>query len=268
MNVRLLYSRRYSKCELYRWQSLTHRTFFKPAHLRQPAPPFDREAWFRGVLEEFEDFWDSEAPRLGEPDAQGWAAAHSSRTPVKLFSNPVPEPYVSTSSDPYARWLEAEKHAHKSFKLPGRVTDLDTPDDDPFHFVIFSDVRPFLFPIQTPGARLQLIYAFFSFLGLPFSPPDVPTSSASSTDPHLRWSIGENDMLRASFWPPKPSTKRLMWQTVGGEPMEPEQPRALGSPFACPVKSWMADRGTLFAHHWFRDIDRVDLEHVNVDYAR
>jgi hypothetical protein len=246
---------------------LTFRTFFKPGYLRQPAPPFDREMWFGGVLQEFEDFWDSEVPRFGEPGALGWATAHSSRTVGAFAATPASQG-APTSADPHTAWAEAEEHASKSLRLPGRVTDLDAPDDDPFHFVIFSDVRPFLFPLQTPGARLQLIYAFLNFLGLPFSPPDVPTTSAPSTDPHLRWTIGENGTLRAAFWPAKPGTKRIAWQTVDGEPMEPERPRSLTSPFTSPVKAWMADWGTLFGRGWFRDIGAADLLHVDVEYAR
>jgi hypothetical protein len=218
------------------------------------------------VLEEFEDFWDSEVPRLGEPGALGWAETHASRERVPAMSVPTHSHEPSASSDPYRRWAEDEEQAQSSSTLPGRVTDLDAPDDDPFHFVIFSDVRPFLFPIQTPIARLQLIYAFFSFLGLPFAPPDVPTNSASATDPHLTWAVGDNASLRASFWPPRPA-RRIMWTTVGGEPMQPEDPR-MRDPFACPVKSWMSERGTLFARHWFRDLGPADLAHVDVPYAR
>ncbi|KAL1408845.1 hypothetical protein Q8F55_005659 [Vanrija albida] len=259
----------YTERALAIFQALMEITFFKPDHLRAPRPPFDQQRWFRGVLEDFEYFWDSELPRIGEAGCKGWKATHSADDDGEVLTEPtVPLP-KSASDDPYAKWLEAERHAESAYPLPGRVRVVDALDDDPFHTIIFADVEPFLFPVQTPGARLQLIYAFFNFLGLPFTPPDVPTSSPSSTDPHLRWELSQNAALRNAFWPPRPTAKKILWQTVGGEPMDPEQPRSLQSPFGCPVKSWVSDRGTLFGGaDWFRDLSAADLTHVNVDVAR
>lgn len=257
----------YAERALAIFQALMEVTFFKPDYLRPPMPPFDRQMWFTGVLTEFEDFWDSEVPRIGETGSKGWKETHSSVEEVAMPAA-ASGTAVTTASSPFTRWLETERHAEKTYSRPGRATDLDTAEDDPFHVVLFDDVSPFLFPVQTPNARLQLIYAFFNFLGLPFTPPDVPTTSPSSTDPHLRWMVGENEVLRAGFWPPRPTRKRVGWQTVGGEPMEPEEER-LTSAFACPVKSWVSDRGTLLGgRDWFRDLAATDLVHVNVDMAR
>lgn len=258
----------YAERALGAFQALLEITFFKPDHLRAPAPPFDRGLWFAGVMQEFEDFWDSEIPRIGEDGGKGWKEMHASPEEASFLRSSAPHLFTQ-ADNPHERWLEAERQAEKALTLPGRARDLDAPDDDPFHVVLFEDVEPFLFPVQTPSARLQLIYAFFNFLGLPFLPPDVPTSSPASTDPHLRWTLIQNEGLRAAFWPPRPSLKRIAWQTVGGEPMEVEARRALESPFGCPVKSWMSSRDTLFAGQlWFRDLTSLDLAHVDVDLAR
>lgn len=220
------------------------------------------------MLQEFEDFWDSEAPRIGDDGAKGWKEMHAS----------VEEPAIPTTSakdldavrgDSYERWLLAERAAEASFSLPGRATDLSAPEDDPFHVVLFADIAPFLFPVQTSSARLQLIYAFLNFIGLPISPPETSTTSPGADDPHLRWSLVENEALRSAFWPSRPSTKRLAFQTVGGEPMEPEVQRTLQSPFNSPIKSWESDRNTQFANQaWFRDMTEADLRHVDTDFAR
>lgn len=244
-------------------------TFFKLAYLRPPAPPFDRERWFRGVLMEFEDFWDSEVPRIGEQGAQGWRSTHESKTFVEPPAIRPRNLDTGKEGDPYARWYRAERRAEQSLNQPGRARDLDPAGDDPFHMIMFEDVAPFLFPVQTPLARLQLIYAFLTFLGLPFVPPDAPTSSPSTSDPHLLWPLASNGAMRVAFWPPRPTTKRIVWQTVGGTPMDAEQPRTLQSPFGCPAKSWMSERGTLFASDkWFRDVTAMDLHHVDVEFAR
>lgn len=218
---------------------------------------------------EFEDFWDSEVPRIGEPGSQGWRSTHESE--VSVEPPPIRPRDLDTGKDgdPYARWYRAERRAEQALNLPGRARDLDPPGDDPFHMIMFDDVAPFLFPVQTPLARLQLIYAFLTFLGLPFAPPGAPTSSPSASDPHLRWPLAANDGTRVAFWPPRPTTKRIVWQTVGGTPMDAEQPRTLRSPFGCPAKSWISERGTLFAgDRWFRDVTATDLAHVDVDFTR
>lgn len=218
---------------------------------------------------EFEDFWDSEAPRIGEEGAKGWSSTHESETLVEAPLSRPKDIDTDTSGDPYARWYRAERRAEQSLALPGRARDLDPPGDDPFHMIMFEDVAPFLLPIQTPLARLQLIYAFLTFLGLPFAPPEAPTSAPSASDPHLRWSLTQNEATRAAFWPPRPTSKRIVWQTVGGAPMDAEQPRTLQSPFDCPVKSWMSNRSTQFANdRWFRDINAADVGHVDVEFAR
>lgn len=258
----------YAERALGAFQALIEVTFFKPDHLRAPAPPFDQELWFMGVMQEFEDFWDSEIPRIGEKGGKGWKEMHASLEETSIPRSIGPD-FSSDTLNLHERWLEAERQAEKTFSLPGRARDLDAPDDDPFHVILFEDVSQFLFPVQSPMARLQLIFAFLNFLGLPFTPPDVPTTSPASTDPQLRWNIAQNEQLRAAFWPPRPSVKRIAWQTVGGEPMEAEAPRAMASPFACPVKSWMSSRDSLFAgSHWFRDMTTLDLAHVDVDLAR
>lgn len=218
---------------------------------------------------EFEDFWDSEAPRIGEQGAQGWRSTHESETSVEAPAFRPRGTDVESHGDPYARWYRAERRAEQALSLPGRARDLDPPGDDPFHMVMFEDVAPFLFPVQTPLARLQLIYAFLTFLGLPFAPPEAPTSSPSASDPHLRWSLTQNQAMRTAFWPPRPTGRRIVWQTVGGAPMDAEQPRTLQSPFGCPAKSWMSGRVTLFSDDkWFRDVNAVDLRHVDVEFAR
>lgn len=241
-------------------------TFFKPDHLR-PYVGAGPE-WFDRVLSEFEGFWDGESPRIGETGARGWR--HAVLEPPVVSSQPAAV-VTHVSLDPFERWLEAERHAEQHRSRPSRATDLDAADeDDPYRVVLFSDVRPFLWPIRSPEVRQQIIYAFLNFLGLPFTPPEVPTTAPSAVDPHLQWSLAYNTTLRSAFWPPKHSAKKVVWQTVGGEPMEPEHPRALQSPFTCPVKLWAQDRGTLFARSgkWFRDLEAADLEHVDVSLVR
>lgn len=244
------------------------RTFFKPDPLRHIPPADQLTAWWQALIGQFETFWDTEAPRIGESGSVGWRNTPPGTPPPP--SRPAPS-FAHTSSDPFERWLEAEMSAEQAYALPGRVRDLDpATEDDPFHVIVFSDISPFLFPIFTPEVRLQLIYAFLTFLGLPFTPPEVPSTSPANADPHLRWTLVENRSARQAFWPPKQSIKRIAWQTVGGEPMEPERKRGMDDPFGCPVKCWAQDRETLFGRKgaWYRDVEALDLQAIDVELVR
>ena len=161
-------------------------------------------------------------------------------------------------------------HAESQYALPARATDLDADDEDPYRVVIFADIQRFLFPIRSGQVRLELVYAFLNFIGLPFRPPDTTTTSTAYLDPHLNWSLVYNDQLRPAFWPPRPKQKQLPWQTVGGEPMEPETQRSLMNPFTSPIKSWLSTPDTLFAPSdpWFRDVTTSDIAHVDKTLAR
>jgi hypothetical protein len=259
-------SKLYWRCK-YGQSAITdlYRTFFKPANLRPSlSSPAD---WFSKVKSAFEEFWDTEKPRLGEEGANGWANSNDTTTPTPIINGDLPD----IPADPFRRWLQAERHAEKTSSMPARATNLDSAEeDDPYRVILFSDISPFLVPIQDPEVRLQLIYAFLNFIGLPFNPPEVSTSSPASLDPHLRWVIGQDDNILNQFWPARPSTRRLPWQTVGGEAMEPEQTRGPSSPFASPVKSWAQDRRTTMgpSGRWFQDIQLNALGTVNLTLAR
>nr|ODN96674.1 hypothetical protein L204_03383 [Cryptococcus depauperatus CBS 7855] len=261
----------YQEKALAAFQALIEINFFPPSYLSPPAKPSQaqRHEWFIWLTSDFESFWDSEAPRIGEPGAAGWV-----KTPKETLPPPSTEETVfkHSSNDPMEQWFEAEKHAERIYSLPGRATDLNSEiEDDPFHVVVFDDISPFLFPILLPNVRMHLIYAFMAFMGLPSWPPGLWASATEKWDAY-EWTLVESDTKRMEFWPEKPNTKRLMWQTVGGEPMEPIQPASLSHPFTTPVKSWVQSRSTLFAKSgpsgWFRDMDSSDLDGKDVGFVR
>ncbi|OCF54309.1 hypothetical protein L486_08223 [Kwoniella mangroviensis CBS 10435] len=255
----------YTERALAMFQAIMEITFFKPDHLR--TSPSSAPTRFDDILDGYEKFWDTEAPRIGEPGSKGWKNTAPSAVP----SAQVLKPLTHSSEDPFEKWLEAELHAESNYSMPGRATDLNEEvEDDPYHIILFSDIRPFLFSINSPEVRLQLIYAFLNFLGLPFTPPDIPSSSPATNDPHLQWTLAHNPAKRNAFWPLRQSSKRLPWQTVGGEPMDPERTRGLDNPFESPVRCWLQDRSTILGRKgsWFTDMDAVDVAALDVDLIR
>ncbi|WVR06081.1 hypothetical protein IAU60_003109 [Kwoniella sp. DSM 27419] len=258
----------YTERALAAFQAQMEITFFRPDDLRRPAEPSSTSSWFDLVLTRFEDFWDAEFPRIGESGAQGWRA---STEMAETDKNTPSSPLIHSSEDPFERWLEAETYTESTYATPGRATDLDAAtEDDPYHVVLFSDIQPLLFPVTTPEVRLQLIYGYITFLGLPFSPPEAPSSSPANTDPHLRWSLAYNPVARQAFWPVRRAMPKIAWQTVGGEPMEPEHPRGMDDPFGCPVKCWVQDRGTILTRQdrWFADVTHLDLNGLDINLIR
>ncbi|KAK4687670.1 nuclear exosome regulator NRDE2, partial [Tremellales sp. Uapishka_1] len=244
----------YTERALATFQALIELTFFKPDHLR-PHPSFATDpVYFQGLLDDFEAFWDSEFPRVGEHGAAGWKSWYSSsatNAAEPASSSRALEGFTHTSENPFERWREAERYQETNYSLPARATDLDVSDDDPFRVVLFSDIQDFLFPIAEEETKSRLIHEFLCFLGLP---------NSDGTACHKNTS---------GFWPIK-ATKRITYQTVGGEPMEPEYLRSIRDPFGCPVKAFKGGRSERFGREgrWFREVDKRDLEGCDVGFMR
>ncbi|KAG8683222.1 hypothetical protein FRC09_016220 [Ceratobasidium sp. 395] len=129
-------------------------------------PPQDRPATFSDTLAMFEEFWDSEAPRMGEEGAQGWATWVEDQTSGNTSqSQPVP-PLQDLSTDPYRLWAQREKNLDNVLTRPLRLRSTNYYLDDPHRVVVLSDFSAFLTPLITPIARRNLLFVFLHFLGL------------------------------------------------------------------------------------------------------
>jgi NRDE-2, necessary for RNA interference len=250
------------------FQALIELNFYMPDRLRRIA--LNSEAvWREQVLGELESFWDSEAPRIGEERAKGWRETD--------IDNAIPPAPCATVSDPPARvsdafeaWMANERYRSTATRRPRRATDPETVDsEDPFCVVFFGDVRSFLFTVDSPIVRSQLVYAFLILLGVPLTAPDASTSSAFSIDPFLHSEIIENPNARRKFWPKMQMASRL-YDTIGGEPMEPRRESGMTDPFGSPFKVFPMASEFLFASEprWFNFFERDDLERVDVDFIR
>lgn len=135
------------------------------------------------IPEGFEDFWESEVPRIGEQGAMGWD--HFART----GGPDVPEPAVageevsSASRDVYKAWAVEEVHREKQARMPSRTLD-ETNEDDPYGIVMFSDIKDLLFAIPRGvlgEVKGELIDAFLAFCHL----PGLSKGRAWETDPFV-----------------------------------------------------------------------------------
>lgn len=166
--TRFIHDAGYKELAVAAWQALLEMTFFRPR---------DEDS-----TSSFQDFWESEVPRIGEADALGWAHFVQSG----LDGNP-PEPVQhslkpkASIKDAYRAWAATEKDLADTARLPARTMDEGT-EDDPFRVVMFDDIEPLLFVIPEtiiPQVRSQLLDAFLLFCGLPpYSRSDEWTTTA------------------------------------------------------------------------------------------
>lgn len=205
--------------------------------------------WHDQLLQDFEAFWDTEAPRFGEAGALGWGV---SETEAQMGTEESPvDP--ATLED----WFDREVQLDIQQELPGRLS-LDI-SDDPYRIVTFDDISPMLFPILSPEVRTRAVYILLNFMGIVISPPDTTTNSAS--DPHLQWSLAADKQTRDRIWPRRPTEHSLPWR----EPLQTD----ISLPLQCPIKSWISDSNTLLASgDGASDLSLADLVHVDWEFTK
>lgn len=209
-------------------------TFFLP-------PGIARWPWAE-QLSALEKFWDSEAPRFGEPSAQGWCNSVDGSSAPSAPSQPLP-PSLAVD-DPFTRWLAAEAVADEAILSartedePRPVADGLTDEDDPYRLVLFPDVQSFVVPLYSDSSRTQLVYALFGFLDLPFVPPEVSTSTPFFSDSFLLNTLAHSPLGRAAFFPDHLRNPGVVpRKLIGDGGMEPKQEGGIPSPYDCPVKA-------------------------------
>lgn len=156
--TKFLHDAGYRELAFAAWQAMLEMTFSRPINLDST----------KNAMDTFEEFWESEVPRLGEQNAVGWRKFTESPGDA-----PEPAEYSAPSfeetKDSYKAWANEERWQAQRASLPARTLDQGN-DDDPFRVVMFSDIAPLLFLIPDdclPQLGPQLLNGFLIFLGLP-----------------------------------------------------------------------------------------------------
>ena len=221
-------------------------------------------------LDALEEFWDSEALRIGESGATGWAAwdasGHREESAPKVAIPPLLDVH---HSDPYFKWATTEAQADHT-----RILSLRTTDDegaDPYAVVLFSDIRPLLVPLRTQRAQDVFRRAWLSFIGLHI--PGFLESLSRHPDDNTddRWAydyLVSSSYLNAIFPPPDTLTSRITADSQAGVMVGRQ--REYGSGFG-PVKDWgndaIAPFDALGSNKWMMWTSE-DVQGVNVNLAR
>ncbi|MCJ1250171.1 hypothetical protein MMC30_007397 [Trapelia coarctata] len=143
------------------WQSMLEFNCLRPAFS-------DEENTFevtrKRSLDRFEEFWESEIPRIGEENSQGWTETEASTG--ELPPPKADEPLSRCNSISLLEtWHDQEHMRSLQARQPARTID-NTLEDDPYRVVLFSDIKPFLFPLPSASQR-ELVHAFLAFCQLP-----------------------------------------------------------------------------------------------------
>lgn len=161
------------------WQALLEYVFFAPFSVKRGGDT-GKTSGRQEALSSFEDFWDSEVPRLGEEGWESWATFHQRQ-------GEAPEPKVEAteeldiSEDIWASWLQSEQRRGHSVRTPARTID-DVVENDPYRVILYSDIQTLLLDPPSIASRPIILDAFLVFCHLP--PPQAEGSDNSSRS---RW---------------------------------------------------------------------------------
>jgi tetratricopeptide (TPR) repeat protein len=158
----------YQELALAVWQALLE------YHLLRPEVGAD--------LKPFEEFWESEVSRIGEPGAKGWK---HSNTDDAIPPGPSSLHEKEASDATFEDFRKREVEATSILRLPGRTSD-DVAEDDAFHTIFFSDIEPYLNIITPETPATLIIEAFLCFCGLPPLSHRSPHRRSWWPDPFLQ----------------------------------------------------------------------------------
>ncbi|PGG96382.1 hypothetical protein AJ80_09837 [Polytolypa hystricis UAMH7299] len=149
------------------WQALLEFNLFQPEGI-------DVAGNIDTALAAFAEFWESEAPRIGEGGAKGWNNTDN----IAMGERSDASGLSIDSRSVFKSWETSERHQMISSRLPARTLD-DVQEDDPFRVILFSDIQDFLVPFTKPSMTEMLIDTFLLFCRLPpiapYGKSDVPT---------------------------------------------------------------------------------------------
>jgi len=159
------------------WQALLEFQFNRPSHLTS----------INESLDALEEFWDSDAPRIGEEGARGWL--NHANTGDQSARRTQPTPLRSLEADRIFFDFASQEAEHVGKLHLPTATDDESQADDPYRYMLFSDVREVIALLLDELPASVLNNAFLIYSQLPLL-PDNHNDVASSwqTDPFLRTS--------------------------------------------------------------------------------
>ena len=154
----------FSESGVAAWQAILEYVFFKPAEFHSKEHK-SGGSLHQTTLSMFEEFWDSEVPRIGEHNSEGWANYFRKQ-------GDAPQPKIGEShptgivKNLWRSWLLTERRHGLLARKPARTID-DVEENDPYRVIIFSDIQPFLIDCPSETSQKSLLDAFLAFCYFP-----------------------------------------------------------------------------------------------------
>ena len=146
------------------WQAILEYTFFKPKE-------FGHQGYQIGgplastTMSAFEEFWESELPRIGEENAKGWSA-YMSRKGGPPEQRRYMEDTLIDCERIFDSWVQSERRRSLQSRIPARIID-DVEENDPYRVILFSDIHDILFDPPDKSGEALLVATFLTFCHLP-----------------------------------------------------------------------------------------------------
>lgn len=234
-------------------QAMLELNLFTPPN----AVPPTSQREFDALLDQFERFWDSEVPRIGEERALGWASfceSGESGDPPEPLHDDLELPPLDRD-DPFGSWADAEVEWSQRIGMPARTID-EVEEDDPYRVILLSDLKDFLFCFSAENVRKKVVDAFLTFKNLPLLALQS-SNNAFARDMFLRTGLTPS-FPNNWFWP----VKRKRWGTsaITWEGMEPEKQTLFGNnPFEFKARNFPVARESTFTQSnvWFGGIENL-----------
>ncbi|KAF2677662.1 DUF1740-domain-containing protein [Lentithecium fluviatile CBS 122367] len=144
----------YQELAIAAWQALLEFHLLNPKSL-------DHEV----ELRRFEEFWESEQPRLGEVGAKGWGVFNPDNAPSQP-TNAVSLVEKGPSDSVFGDFRKRELDSTIKLRYPGRTMD-EVGEDDAFHTILYSDIEEYLQVIPRGTPKSMVLSAFLRFCRLP-----------------------------------------------------------------------------------------------------
>ncbi|KAH8815869.1 NRDE-2, necessary for RNA interference-domain-containing protein [Xylogone sp. PMI_703] len=222
----------FSELAIATWQGLLEMNYFAPSQTLSLSEKAIR----------FQEFWESEVPRVGEDGALGWQHFVATND-TSTVPDPEEDPTDCSIHDHqiFGSWVEAERRRSKASRRPARTLD-EVTEDDPFRVILYSDIEMFTIHVP-PKETLQklLLDAFLVFCHL----PPTPRNSRQTPQNILIHSLLIEELLKSNAnW-----IKTQYCQAVDmGEGTAIDISSILTSPSA----NFSISPSTMFSNRWFR----------------
>ncbi len=235
------------------WQALLEYEFSRPSDLCGPEHT-EGGSLHSTTVSKFEQFWDSEVPRIGEDNCEGWAKFSQAGGEAPQAKAEKGN-HLEDARNLWEPWVVLERGQGLLARTPARTID-DVVENDPYRVIIFSDVQLFLTQSPSVESRAVCLDAFLLFCHLPPNQEEDPDSRSKfwRREGYLR-----NEVLSS----PREASQSFIAQSSGPETLafdiyketgrESDSASLMHSLFNLPITDYQLSSDTLFAPSgsWF-----------------